>query len=220
MAAAFVAFRASEKLVQEKGEIIGLLLGEFEQTTSDWIWASMRMAGRTGFRRVSPIRPASRKRRFWARTSSISYAASPRPTIRWCPRSSGTCWRDGPSRTSNCGSWRAARNAGGASRKTRLRRNRGYLGYLGTGSDVTERKMADMRITLLAHHDPMTGLLNRTKFTEQLSLSVARLESLRHPVRAHVPRSRRLQVGQRPLGHLAGDRVLTEMSRRIGGEHA
>jgi PAS domain S-box-containing protein len=41
--------------------------------------------------------------------------------------------------------------------------------------DVTERKKAEAKIAHMAHHDPLTGLLNRTRFTEQLDDGLTRI---------------------------------------------
>lgn len=215
-AAAFVAFRASEKLVQEKGEIIGLLLGEFEQTTSDWIWG-IDADGRTnrissGFTDTTGV---SEEALLGADFVYFLRCVAPPndPVVAEIERDvlARRTFQDVELRVVASGQecWWSLTG------KPAFDETGAYLGYLGTGSDVTERKMADMRITLLAHHDPMTGLLNRTKFTEQLSLSVARLERYGTPFALMFLDLDAFKSVNDRLGHLAGDRVLTEMSRRI-----
>src|SRR5207249_3544969 len=39
--------------------------------------------------------------------------------------------------------------------------------------DVTEKKKAEAKIAHLAHHDPLTGLLNRARFNERLDEALA-----------------------------------------------
>jgi PAS domain S-box-containing protein len=43
-----------------------------------------------------------------------------------------------------------------------------FLGYRGTGKDITAQKESEERIRYLAHNDELTGLTNRTSFQEQL----------------------------------------------------
>src|SRR5690606_22960659 len=83
-----------------------------------------------------------------------------------------------------------------------------YLGYLGTVSDISERKISERRITLLAHHDSLTGLLNRTRFTEQLALNEARLERYGTPFTVMYLDLDQFKGVNDSKGHMAGDRLL------------
>ena len=215
-ASSFVALRASEMLVAEKGEIIGLLLREFEQTASDWVWGVdpagtvNRLSG--GFTKATGAPEAELVGAdFLLFLQNITAPSD--PLILQIERAMATretfqdvevqivvtgqeCW------------WRLtgkpAFDEGGQ-----------YLGYLGTGSDITERKIAERRITLLAHHDSLTGLLNRTKFTEQLSLNVARLERYGTPFAVMFLDLDQFKGVNDSKGHIAGDRLLAEAARRM-----
>jgi len=46
-------------------------------------------------------------------------------------------------------------------------------GFVATYEDVTERRHAEARIAFLAHHDTVTGLLNREALGQQIDLAVA-----------------------------------------------
>jgi diguanylate cyclase (GGDEF)-like protein/PAS domain S-box-containing protein len=215
-AASFVALRASEMLVAEKGEIIGLLLREFEQTASDWVWGVdttgmvNRLSG--GFTKATgaaeedllgadflmflhhitvPSDPL---------IVQIERAMAARETFQdvevQIVVTGQECW------------WRLTG-------KPAFDEAGKYLGYLGTGSDITERKIAERRITLLAHHDSLTGLLNRTKFTEQLSLNVARLERYGTPFAVMFLDLDQFKGVNDSKGHIAGDRLLAEVARRM-----
>ncbi|QDZ11215.1 putative bifunctional diguanylate cyclase/phosphodiesterase [Devosia ginsengisoli] len=217
-AAGFVAHRASETQLKERGEIIGLLLREFEQSKSDWIWgfdadgAINRMsAGFTTATGVAEealvgadfvhflrcITPPNDP--LMAHLEQDVLEQQTFQDIELQVTADGReCW------------WsltgKPAFDEGG-----------NYLGYIGTGSDVTERKLAERRITMLAHHDPMTGLLNRTKFTEQLNSCVARLERYGTPFSVMFLDLDQFKSVNDSRGHMAGDRLLTQVARRIQG---
>jgi diguanylate cyclase (GGDEF)-like protein/PAS domain S-box-containing protein len=215
-ASAFVALRASEMLVEEKGQIIGLLLREFEQTASDWIWGVdqtgtvNRISG--GFTKATgadaddligadlllflqhitaPADPMVRQ---------IEQAMAARETFQDAELqivgSGRECW------------WRLTG-------KPAFDDEGHYLGYLGTGSDISERKIAERRITLLAHHDSLTGLLNRTRFTEQLSINVARLDRYGTPFTVMFLDLDQFKGVNDSKGHMAGDWLLVEVAARM-----
>lgn len=215
-AAAFVAHRASETLVSEKREIISLLLREFEQSTSDWIWgfdadgAINRMSA--GFTTATGVTEEALLGADFVHflrcitppndplMAHIEQDVAERRTfqdIELCVTADGReCW------------W-------SLTGKPALDESGNYLGYIGTGSDVTERKIAERRITMLAHHDPMTGLLNRTKFTEQLNSCVARLERYGTPFSVMFLDLDQFKSVNDSRGHMVGDRLLTLVARRI-----
>ena len=46
-------------------------------------------------------------------------------------------------------------------------------GWVSIHEDITERKRAEEKIGYMAHHDPLTGLLNRARFADQLEERLA-----------------------------------------------
>ena len=215
-AAGFVALRASEMLVEEKGQIIGLLLREFEQTAFDWVWGIdqagvvNRLSG--GFTKATGASEAdligADLMMFLEQLTApgdpllhqIRRAIADRETFQDVElQLVGTgreCW------------WRLTG-------KPAFDEAGQYLGYLGTGSDISERKIADRRITLLAHHDSLTGLLNRTRFTEQLALNEARLERYGTPFAVMYLDLDQFKGVNDSKGHMAGDRLLAAVAGRI-----
>jgi len=89
------------------------------------------------------------------------------------------------------------------------------IGYRGTLSDITSRKLAENRAVFLSMHDELTGLFNRRALEAALTTS---LQTARKNV------SRLAVVGidldgfkavNDSYGHLAGDELLLSLSRRI-----
>ncbi|HEV2541475.1 MAG TPA: sensor domain-containing diguanylate cyclase [Methylobacterium sp.] len=85
-------------------------------------------------------------------------------------------------------------------------------GYRGIDRDVTEREAANERLRHIARHDDLTGLPNRMYLREHLA---GRLAAGQRPGVISLDLDGFKPVNDR-LGHAAGDRVLTEIGRRLG----
>jgi len=215
-AAAFVAHRASETALVEKREIIGLLLREFEQSASDWVWgfdvdgSIDRLS--SGFTAATGV---GEDDLLGADFVHFMQCITPPndPLVAQLERdvAGRKTFRDIELRVTAAGAecWWSLTG------KPAFDDSGVYLGYIGTGSDVTERKMAERRITMLAHHDPMTGLLNRNKFTEQLNSCVARLERYGTPFTVMFLDLDQFKSVNDSRGHMVGDRLLTQVAKRI-----
>ena len=217
-AASFVAHRASETQVKEKGEIIGLLLREFEQATSDWIWGfdaegslNRVTAGFTTATGVPEEELIGADFVHFLRC--ITHPGDPLMSRLEDDVAQRATFQDVELRVMADGRecWWTLTG------KPAFDEAGHYLGYMGTASDVTERKMAERRITMLAHHDSMTGLLNRTKFTEQLGSCVARLERYGTPFSVMFLDLDQFKSVNDSRGHMAGDRLLVQVAKRIQG---
>ena len=87
--------------------------------------------------------------------------------------------------------------------------------HIASYTDISERKAAEERIYRLAHHDPLTGLLNRFSLESRLeqALMTARRENKK--VAVMFIDLDRFKVINDTLGHHIGDDLLVEVAHRL-----
>ncbi len=97
------------------------------------------------------------------------------------------------------------------------RDQRGFaLGLLRIARDITDRKVAEAQLAHDSLHDALTGLPNRTRFLEELAVSLARLR--RRPAHLFAVLFLdldRFKVINDSLGHAAGDELLAIFARTL-----
>ncbi|PID44640.1 MAG: two-component system response regulator [Proteobacteria bacterium] len=91
-----------------------------------------------------------------------------------------------------------------------------FIGLYGTARDVTEKKEAERYITYQAYHDLLTRLPNRELFKERLKLSIAQAKRNKTRLAVMFLDLDRFKVVNDTLGHAMGDRLLQEVSDRLG----
>ena len=90
-----------------------------------------------------------------------------------------------------------------------------FLGFRGSGTDLTERRRSQERATRLAAYDSLTGLANRHQMTQALDkLLSAKPHSPAHCAVFMLDLDRFKQVND-TMGHPAGDKLLKEVARRL-----
>jgi diguanylate cyclase (GGDEF)-like protein/PAS domain S-box-containing protein len=90
------------------------------------------------------------------------------------------------------------------------------IGVLGTSQDITERKAYDDQLSHLALHDALTGLPNRVLFFERLSWAMSRSKrNMQTRCCVLLMDMDRFKQVNDAHGHLLGDRLLVELSKRI-----
>jgi diguanylate cyclase (GGDEF)-like protein/PAS domain S-box-containing protein len=88
-------------------------------------------------------------------------------------------------------------------------------GFYAFTTDVTRIKLAEQKLSFLAHYDTLTNLANRRYFTECAQAALERASITRSPMLlmlVDVDYFKQVNDGQ---GHAAGDAVLREVARRL-----
>ncbi len=206
----------SEARIREQDDIISLLLREFEANTSDWLWECDRH-GR--LQRVSDrfVAVAEMERGQLVGRDFLQLLTSlgePNNAVL-------TELKQAITRRETFTGVELQVLIGGVQRVWRLTGKptsddfSADAGYIGTASDVTVERNSERRINYLAHNDALTGLLNRTKFTEHLKQSVARLERYGSPFAVLYLDLDQFKPVNDSRGHLVGDKLLVQVGRRI-----
>ncbi|MEQ1497977.1 MAG: EAL domain-containing protein [Novosphingobium sp.] len=90
-----------------------------------------------------------------------------------------------------------------------------FLGFRGSGHDLTEKRRSEENATRLAHYDSLTGLANRLQMSQTLEKILA-APNLEHRACAVflLDLDRFKQVND-TMGHPAGDNLLTQVATRL-----
>ncbi|KPF74485.1 hypothetical protein IP88_07930 [alpha proteobacterium AAP81b] len=217
--AALMARMRSQTELAEQGEVVRLLLSEFEANGSDWL-IEVDAEGR--LTHVSP--------RF------AEVARQPREALMGTP----LLTLFGPERrrsgrapvkalTGSFAARRAFRDISvpvvvdgetrwwALSGTPKFDLQGGFTGFRGVGRDVTEVRRGQERIAELARFDPLTGLANRALFRDALDDALARAIRTAKPCALLFIDLDRFKAVNDSLGHSAGDRLLREAALRLRG---
>jgi diguanylate cyclase (GGDEF)-like protein len=89
-------------------------------------------------------------------------------------------------------------------------------GWVSIHEDITDRTRAEAKVTYMAHHDPLTGLLNRARFADQLDDQLASCREDVHLTALFLDLDHFKYVND-THGHLAGDELLKAVADRLRG---
>jgi diguanylate cyclase (GGDEF)-like protein/PAS domain S-box-containing protein len=198
----------------DKNEVIGLLLNDFHEHGSDWLW-EVDAQGKVvePSRRFCEVAGRSREElsampfRALLSSSDAESVAELIDAMEWFET-----FRDHVIDLSVAGEARSWSVTG----RPIFRSNGEFCGYHGVASDVTERRAAEARVAYLAETDPVTGLVNRSKFSHQLEHALSRSSGdARHRATLFCIDLDRFKTVNDTMGHPVGDALLAEVGRRL-----
>ncbi|WP_232475981.1 putative bifunctional diguanylate cyclase/phosphodiesterase [Flavisphingomonas formosensis] len=216
---AFLRRKQAELELEERNEVISVLLKEFEQAGADWLW-EIDSAKRLG--QVSPR---------LARAANADVGALEGMSL--VRLLAGDQWENGRQarELNELLDKLNAREAfsdlvvpmqiGGEQRWWRLSAaprydERGaFAGFRGVGSDVTEQRRSDDKIYRMARYDALTGLPNRLHLNETLSRTLARALADSRRCALMLIDLDRFKAVNDTLGHPIGDRLLVQVAARL-----
>ncbi|MDZ7280847.1 EAL domain-containing protein [Sphingomonas sanguinis] len=90
-----------------------------------------------------------------------------------------------------------------------------FRGFIGSGSDLTEKRRSEAEITRLALFDSLTGLANRQRMTLSLDKTLQQSVNPWRPTALFLMDLDRFKAVNDTLGHQAGDLLLQQVARRL-----
>ncbi len=90
-----------------------------------------------------------------------------------------------------------------------------FRGFIGSGSDLTEKRRSEAEITRLALFDSLTGLANRQRMKLSLDKTLTQRVSPYRPTALFLMDLDRFKAVNDTLGHQAGDLLLQQVARRL-----
>ncbi|MET3824375.1 diguanylate cyclase (GGDEF)-like protein [Sphingomonas sp. PvP055] len=90
-----------------------------------------------------------------------------------------------------------------------------FLGFVGSGTDLTERRRADAEITRLALFDGLTGLANRQRLRLALDQMLAQPAMSQRMISLFLLDLDRFKSVNDTLGHQMGDALLKQVAQRL-----
>ena len=212
----FVRHLRDELKLEAQRELIGLLLNDFQEHASDWLWETDANGILT---HVSDrLAEAAEKPTLEIQGTLFSdviggqHEDRPPELLDIFNRMAGrTAFRDVVVPVAAGAHWRfwllSAKPVFDAAGR--------FTGYHGAGADVTEKRLADEHITYLARYDTVTGLPNRVFFHEEIDRALASAREHGQPAALLCLDLDQFKSINDTLGHHVGDALLKRVGERI-----
>jgi diguanylate cyclase (GGDEF)-like protein/PAS domain S-box-containing protein len=208
----------SEIKIEQQKDVISLLLFDFEENASDWIW-EIDVEGRirNPSARLAQISGKSCAQLDGALLSDLLDIDEGRvESVRidealWKPIAGRATFRDCLLPVNIAGETRWWSLTG----KAVFDSNEHFSGYRGVGSDVTAAKLAEERLSYLARFDALTDLPNRTFFHDRLVEAIAAAPSKKFNFAVLCLDLDEFKYVNDTFGHAIGDRLLAEVAGRL-----
>ncbi len=214
-----VLHKFNELALQEKSEVVSLLLREYEDSGGDWMWQT------DASRCLSHVSP-----RFAVALGVEPQVLEAKPLLQIL---AGDAWQAGnfsaglrelADRMKNRESFSdlvLPVQIGEQTRwwelsaSPRFDEHGVYLGFRGVGSDVTDARRSADKINRMARYDTLTGLPNRLLINETLGEAMVEADRWRGRCGFMMIDLDRFKAVNDTLGHPIGDRLLTRVSERL-----
>ena len=217
MAKAFTLNTITNFEMGDQSETIGLLLKDFTENASDWLW-EMNSTGqitrgedgfltslKVNFKSISPgdyqgnlfsdknqvlnMRSIDGLRKSYNSQNSFS------DIIISSSGAEGTKWVN-------------------LSGKPLYNQENEFIGFRGVASNITEKKLTEERIAYLAHNDALTGLVNRANFSKAMQDLLDNAENNKHWSILYLDLDGFKAVND-TYGHAMGDKLLGEVAKTL-----
>ena len=209
----FVEQIIAKLTADEQRQTIAILLKEFEESSSDWLWHTDASAQfiKVGDRFVQAS--GLPKEQLVKLSMSSLFCADPEKfNAQVCQTGRK---REIISGVPVCVQVGGKKRYWSLSASPQWDDDKHFLGYNGVAADITEKYMAEQSLRILAHTDELTGLTNRARFLELL---VASFESLPEKQAALIILDLDgFKVVNDTFGHPVGDRLLERLAGRLKG---
>ena len=218
----FIGHLLDQKKMKRQAEVIGMLLKDYEENSSDWLWETNehgqlgrvpeRVANSLGFSAVDLVGQTAlplleRLHGLSTRKEQGPVAAVRKLLLRRESfRDVILAVRVGEEDRLWSLTAKACFNEVG-----------GFIGFRGVGADVTAAKSAENQIVHIARHDAVTGLPNRLHFTGALELAIERERQGGGAFAVHFIDLDNFKSVNDTLGHPVGDRLLQDVAARLKG---
>ena len=215
----YLQARLSESAIAEKSEVVSLLLREFEENEADWLW---QIDTNRRVRKASP--------RFAFAMGRSSEDVEGKSFLELL---AGDAWSSGQFAPSlHDLAERLKRRESFSNLEVKVTINREYrwwelsgtpmldehgnhIGFRGVGSDVTEQRESSEKIAYLARYDTLSGLPNRLMLNEALGEAMRYARQWRTRCAFLMIDLDRFKAINDSLGHMVGDQLLAQVSRRL-----